>query len=83
MMASSCCRKVPQGHAVALQNLVGRAADAAQLDALGALGLGVFDHFRLLGHGHDHLGQNRLVAVDDDVDMSSFMTPRLASDCRG
>jgi hypothetical protein len=36
------------GHAVALEDLVGRTADAAQLDALGALGLGVFDDFRLL-----------------------------------
>jgi hypothetical protein len=60
------------GHAVALEELVGRTADAAQLDALGALGLGVFDDFRLLAHGHDHLGEDRLVAVDDDVDMVFF-----------
>jgi hypothetical protein len=57
------------GHAVALENLVGRAADAAQLDALGALGFGVVDHFRFLGRGHDHLGEHRLMAVDDDVDV--------------
>jgi len=54
---------------VTLENLVGRAADAAQLDPLGALGLGVFDNLRFLGHGHDHLGKHRLMAVHDDVDM--------------
>jgi hypothetical protein len=37
------------GNAVALENLVGRTADAAQLDALGALGFGIFDDFRFLG----------------------------------
>jgi len=56
-------------HAVALQDFVGRAADAAQLDAFGALLLGVFEHLRRLGRGHDHLREDRLVAVDDDVDV--------------
>ena len=36
---------------------------------LGALGFGVLDHFRFLGHGHDHLGEHRLMAMDDDVDV--------------
>jgi hypothetical protein len=57
------------GYPVALENFVGRAADAAQLNALGPLGFGVLDDFRLLGRGYDHLGEHRLMAVDDDVDV--------------
>ena len=57
------------GNAVTLEDLVGRAADAAQLNALGALGFGVLDDFRFLAHGHDHLGEYRLMAVDDDIDV--------------
>ncbi len=55
--------------AVAHQDLVRRAADAGQVDALGALGLGVGDQLGILGSDHDHLRQGRLVAVDDDVDL--------------
>ena len=54
-----------------------RAAHAGQLDALGALVLGVLDHLRLLGRHGDHLGQQRLMAVDDDVDVVFFQDPQV------
>ena len=42
MIASSCCRKLPAiGDAVPHQDLVGGAAHAGQVDALGALRLGL------------------------------------------
>ena len=59
-------------NAVAHEDLVGGAAHAGQLDALGALVLGVLDGLRLLGGHVDHLGQQRLMAVDDDVDVVFF-----------
>ena len=60
------------GNAVAHEDLVGGAAHAGQLDALGALALGVLEDLRLLGGHVDHLGQHRLMAVDDDVDVVFF-----------
>ncbi len=56
-------------NAVAHQDLVGGAAHPGQLDALGAFVLGILDHFRFLGGHIDHLRQQGLMAVDDDVDM--------------
>ena len=55
--------------ALAHHHLVGGAADAGQVDALGALALGVFDQLRIQHRGDDHLAEGRLVAVDDDVDL--------------
>ena len=54
--------------ALAHQDFVGRAADAGQVDALGAGCLGIFDDLGVLRGRHDHLAQGRLVAVDDHVD---------------
>ena len=48
-------------------HLVGGAADAADIDALGALLLGQSDHLRVLGVVDDHLGEGGIVAVDHDV----------------
>ena len=58
------------GHrdAVAHCHFVGGAADAADVDALGAVALGQGDHFGVLGIEHDHLREGGVVAVDDDVD---------------
>jgi hypothetical protein len=53
-------------------DLVRGAADAGQVDALGALALGVSDQLGVLHRGHDHLGEGRFVAVDDDVDLLFF-----------
>ena len=55
--------------AVTHENLVGRAADAGQVDALGALALGVLEQLGVGGGRDDHLGQGRLVPVDDEVDL--------------
>ena len=49
-------------------HLVGGAAHAADVDALGAVGLGQGDHLGILGVEHDHLGQGGVMAVDNDVD---------------
>ena len=59
-------------NAVAHQDLVGAAAHAGQLDALGALVLGILDHLRFLGGHIDHLRQQGLMAVHDDVDVIFF-----------
>ncbi len=56
-----------QGHTVAHQDFVGRAADAAQVYPPGPLGLSQLYHLRLLSHGDDDLGEQRFVAVDDQV----------------
>ena len=55
------------GDAVAHGHLVGGAAHAADVDALGAVGLGQGDHLGILGVEHDHLGQGGVMAVDHDV----------------
>ncbi len=59
-------------NAVPHQDLVGAAAHAGQLDALGALVLGILDHLRFLGGHIDHLRQQGLMAVHDDVDVIFF-----------
>ncbi len=60
------------GHAVTHQYLVGGAAHAGQIDPFGPLGLGIFDHFRVLrGHGQ-YFGQMRFVPVDDEVHLIVF-----------
>ena len=58
------------GHpdAVAHGHLVGGAAHAGHVDPLGAHLLGHGDHLGLLGPLHDHLGEGRIMAMDDDVD---------------
>ena len=55
--------------AVAHQDLVGGAADAGQVDALGALALGLGDQLGVARRRDHHRRQRRLVAVDDDVDL--------------
>ena len=48
---------------------VGQAlADAAEANHLGAHALGQRQQFLILRSGHQHLREDRLVAVDDDVD---------------
>ena len=59
-------------NAVAHQDFVGGAAHAGQLDALGALVLGILDHLRFLGGHIDHLRQQGLMAVHDDIDVIFF-----------
>ena len=56
------------GDAVAHGHLVGGAAHAGDVDALRAHLLGQGHHLGVLRVEHDHLGQRRVVAVDDDVD---------------
>ncbi len=68
LLQESACGR----NAVALKNLIGRTADAAELDAFGAFGFGIIDHFLGLGCGNDHFGENGFMAVDDDVDMIFF-----------
>ena len=50
-------------------------ADARQIDALGPLGLSVGQEFGVSRCGHNHLGQDRLMAVYDDVDMVFLHDP--------
>ena len=56
------------GDAVAHGHLVGGAAHAADVDALGALLLGQSDHLGVLGIENDHLRERGVVAVNHDVD---------------
>ena len=63
-MQEVACRR----DALAHEDFIGGAADAGQVDALGAGCFGVFDDLGVLRGGHDHLAQGRLVAVDDHVD---------------
>ncbi len=65
LVEAVACRR----NAAAHPDLVGGTADAAQRDPVGALALGVFDHLRVLRCVDDQLGERRLVAVDDDVDL--------------
>ena len=62
------------GHRDALTHgdFVARAADAGNVDALGADGLGERDHLGILRVHDDHFGQGRIMAVDDDVDHVLF-----------
>ena len=60
------------GDAVAHGHLVGGAANARHVDALGAHFLGQGHHLGVLGVEHDHLGQRRIMAVHDDVDHVLF-----------
>ena len=53
-------------------DLVAGAADARDVDALCADGLGQRDHLGILRIHDDHLGKRRIVAVDDDVDHVLF-----------
>ena len=55
--------------AVAHENLVGGAAQAGNLYALGACLLGLGDELRVTRGLGDHLREDRLVAVDHDVDL--------------
>ncbi len=58
------------GHRNALthRDLVGGAADAADVDALRAVRLGERGHLRILRVEDDHLGEGRIMAVHHDVD---------------
>ena len=67
-MASSCWRKLPaHGYAVAHEHLVGGAAHAREVDALGAHLLRRLLDLGVLGRRDEKLRKKRLVAVDDDV----------------
>ena len=55
--------------AVAHQDLVAGAADAGEVDALGAGRLGLGDELGVAGGLDQHGRERRLVAVDDDVDL--------------
>ena len=69
-------------HALAHERLVGGAADAGDVDALGADRLGELDHLGLARRVDDHRGEQRLVAVDEDVDLvlGEHAEVRLAAD---
>ena len=58
-----------RGNALAHERLVGGAADACHVDALGALAFGIGNQLRLVDGDDQHLRERRLVAVDDDVDL--------------
>ena len=55
--------------AVAHEDLVAGAADAGEVDALGAGGLGLGDELGVAGGLHEHRRERGLVAVHDDVDL--------------
>ena len=57
------------GHAVAHQYLVGRAADPPEVDSLGSGLLRLLLHLRQAGGQNDHLREQGLVAVYDYVDL--------------
>ena len=57
------------GDAVAHGHLIGGAAHAGDGDALGAHGLGIGNHFGIVGVVDHHFGQGGVMAVDDDVDV--------------
>ena len=59
-------------HAVTHEDLVGRATDAGQVDTFGTGGLGFGKDFGVSRSGHDHVGERRLVAVDNDVHLVLF-----------
>jgi len=63
--------------APAHENLVAGTADSGQVDALGALFLGQFQHIRLLGGDTEGLGQQRLVAMNGDVDLVHLQDPEI------
>jgi len=56
------------GNTVAHEDFDRRAADAAEVDARGALALGEFHQFLVVAGGNDHLRKGGLVAMDDNVD---------------
>ena len=57
------------GQASSHEDLVGGAADACDVDAVGALLLDLLLHGWIVGHIDDGLGQRRLVPVQEDVDL--------------
>ena len=54
-------------YAVTHEYLVGRAANAGQVDPLGPFGFCFGEEFGILGGGHHHVGEGRLVSVYEDV----------------
>ncbi len=56
------------GDAVAHQDFIGRAADAGDLDSVGAGVLGLLQDFRVMGSRDNHFRQGGFVAVNEDVD---------------
>ena len=68
--ASSCCRKLPAtGMPCRMRISLAGAADAGEVDALRAGGLGLGDELRVAGGLDQHRRERRLVAVHDDVDL--------------
>ena len=57
-------------HALAHQDLIGGATNAGDVDALGARLPRQCEQVRVPAGGHDHLAQNRFVAVHQNVDLA-------------
>ena len=70
-------------HAAAHHQLVAGAAQADEVDALGALALRERDKLGIAGGLHDHVGQQRVVPVQRDVHVVALSVPRLTSDMTG
>ncbi|MBA7590894.1 hypothetical protein ES708_33037 [subsurface metagenome] len=66
------------GHSMPHQYLVGGAAHPGKVYSLGPLGLGQLYHLRLLGDGDNHLGKQRLMAMNDDIDLALFEHPQIS-----
>ena len=60
------------GHALAHEDFIGGAADAGDVDAFGAALVRQSQHFGLTTGRHQHLAQDRLMAVYQDVDLLGF-----------
>ena len=57
---------------MAHQNLVSCAADTGQVYPFGSFGFGQLYHLRVLSGGDNHLGEQRLVTMNYDVDLVFF-----------
>ena len=65
----SCCRKLPaMGMPWRMATSLAVQHTPAMLMPLAPMLLGQSDHLGILGVEHDHFGQGRIVAVDNDVD---------------
>lgn len=71
------------GDAVTHGYLVGGAADARDIDTLGALRLGKRDEFRIIRVEYDHFRQAGIMAVDDDVDHVFFHDAQIRGGLNG
>jgi hypothetical protein len=68
LLQKGAAQRAPRGAA----DFVGGAADPGQLDTFGPLDLAYVTISGCLGHGHNHFGQNRFMAMNDQVDVVRF-----------